>query len=179
MTVVFQYGRVLGVIFWLESAKQWLCKKGKFLGLFSCKRDTPVAATFWVRFGDRLGKPMGLFLEPFLIGQKSCRTKVPRIFRIFVPNFVTKLGKRKHTPPCSSAELFFAEKKWGPQRKDFGGGYGFPGFYRVFVSTTGPESFSLLRPEKFPKRSSFGGGCVRFFLPCEICPEFSPIFWGP
>ena len=22
--------------------------------------------------------------------------------------------KRKHTPPCSSAELFFAEKKWGP-----------------------------------------------------------------
>ena len=24
---------------------------------------------------------------PFLLGQKSCRTKVPRIFRIFVPNF--------------------------------------------------------------------------------------------
>ena len=36
-----------------------------------------------------------------------------------------------HTPPCSSAELVFAEKKWGPQRKDFGGRYGFPGFYRA------------------------------------------------
>ena len=36
------------------------------------------------------------------------------------------LGKSKHTPPCSGAELFFAEKKWGPQRKDFGGRYGFP-----------------------------------------------------
>ena len=47
--------------------------------------------------------------------------------------------------------------------KDFGGGYGFPGFYRVFVSTAGLESFSL-RPEKFPKRFSCGGGCVRFFL---------------
>ena len=77
--------------------------------------------------------------------------------------FGQTLGKRKHTPPCSNAELFFAEKKWGPQRKDFGGRYGFPGFYRVFVSTTGLESFSF-RPEKFPKRFSFGGGRVRFFL---------------
>ena len=59
------------------------------------------------------------------------------------------LGKRNHTPPCSSAELFFAEKR-GPQRKDFGGGYGFPDFYRVFVPTTGLESFSL-RPESSPK----------------------------
>ena len=56
-------------------------------------------------------------------------------------------------------------QKWGPQRKDFGGGYGFLGFYRVFVSTTGLESFSL-RPEKFSKRFSFVGGCVRFFLLC-------------
>ena len=39
----------------------------------------------------------------------------------------------------------------------------FSGFYRVFlVSTTDLESFSL-RPEKFPKRFSFGGGRVRFF----------------
>ena len=48
----------------------------------------------------------------------------------------------KHAPPCSSEEPFFAEKR-GPQRKDFGGRYGFPCFYRVFVSTTGLESFSL------------------------------------
>ena len=37
------------------------------------------------------------------------------------------------------------------------------GFYRVFVSTTGLESFSL-RPEKFSKRFSFSGGCARFYL---------------
>ena len=77
------------------------------------------------------------------------------------------LGKRKHTPPCSSTELCFAEKKGGLQRKDFGGGYGFPGFYRVFVSTTGLESFSF-GPEKFPQWFSFGGGCVPFFLLCRI-----------
>ena len=36
--------------------------------------------------------------------------------------------------------------------------------YGVFVvSTTGLESFSL-RPEKFSKRSSCGGGSVRFIL---------------
>ena len=63
---------------------------------------------------------------------------------------VSQLGKRKHTPPCSSAELFFAEKKWGPQRKGFGGGCGFPGFYRVSVSTTGLESF-LLGQRSSPK----------------------------
>ena len=74
------------------------------------------------------------------------------------------LGKRKHTPPCSlQCRTVLCRKKWGPQRKDFGGGYGFPGFYRVSVSTTGLESFSW-RPEKFSKRFSFGGGCVRFFL---------------
>ena len=78
---------------------------------------------------------------------------------------ILSLGKEKHTPPCSNAELFFAEKKRGPQRKDFGGRYGFPGFHRVFVSTTNLESFSS-RPEKFPKRFSFGGGRVRFFLLC-------------
>ena len=39
---------------------------------------------------------------------------------------------------------------------------------RVFVSTTGLESFSS-RPEKFSKRFSFGGGCVRFFLLCLGC----------
>ena len=86
-------------------------------------------------------------------------------------NAIVLLGKRKHTPPCSSAELFFAEKR-GPQRKDFGGGYGFPAFYRVFVSTTGLEKFSL-HPEKFPKRFSFGGGRVRFLLLCLGMPQMA------
>ena len=59
---------------------------------------------------------------------------------------------------------FLCRKKWGSQRKDFGGGYGFfLVFIGFFVSTTGLESFSL-RPEKFSKRFDFGGGCVRFLL---------------
>ena len=64
-----------------------------------------------------------------------------------------------HRP--APVRTFALPKKWGPQRKDFGGRYGFPGFHRVFVSTTGLESFSL-GPEKFSKRFSFGGGTVLF-----------------
>ena len=67
-----------------------------------------------------------------------------------------------HRP--APVQNFSLPKKWGPQRNDFGGRYGILGFYRVFVSSTGLESFSL-RPEKFPKRFSLGGGRhVRFFL---------------
>ena len=68
-----------------------------------------------------------------------------------------------HRP--APVQNFSLQKKWGPQRKDFGGGYGFSGFHRVSVSTTGLESLSM-RPEKFSKRFSFGGGCVRFLLLC-------------
>ena len=64
-----------------------------------------------------------------------------------------------------------SDKKGGPQRKDFGGRYGVPGFHRDFVSTTDLESFSL-RPEKFPKRFSFGGGRVRFFPDHTILAGF-------
>ena len=66
-------------------------------------------------------------------------------------------------------------KKWGPQRKDFGGRYGLLGFQRAFVSTTGLESFTL-QPEKFPKRFSFGGGRVRFFFSVMT---FSDVFFFP
>ena len=75
------------------------------------------------------------------------------------------LGKRKHTPPCSSEELLFAEKL-GVTEERFGGRYGFPGFDRVLVSTAGLEIFSL-RPEKFSKRFSFVGSSVRFLLLCH------------
>ena len=81
-------------------------------------------------------------------------------------------GKESIHRPAPVQNFSSLQKKWGPQRKDFGGGYGFPGFYRVFVSTTGLESFSF-RPEKFSKRFSFGGGCVRFFLLC-VCPVEMP-----
>ena len=74
--------------------------------------------------------------------------------------------KKKAYTALLQCRTFPCQKKWGLQRKDFGGRYGFPGFHRVFVSTTDLESFSL-RPEKSPKRFSFGGGRVRFFLLCK------------
>ena len=75
--------------------------------------------------------------------------------------------------PCSSEELFFTEKR--ATEEDFGGRYGFPSFYSVFVSTTGLESFSL-RPEKVSRRFSFGCGVsVRFLLLCLVgqTPRFT------
>ena len=63
---------------------------------------------------------------------------------------VTFAGKKKAYTALLQRRTFLCRKKWGPQRKDFGGRYGFPGFHRVFVSTTGLESFSF-RPEEFPK----------------------------
>ena len=85
------------------------------------------------------------------------------------------LGKRKHTPPCSSAELFFAEKKWGPTRGKISVvDMGFPGFHRVFVSTTDLESFSF-EARKFPKRFFFRWGIFRIFGP-NFAPNFAPNF---
>ena len=56
---------------------------------------------------------------------------------------------------------FSCRKKMGAQRKDLGGRYGFSGFHRFFCIHHRSGSFSL-RPEKFPKRFSFGGGCTLF-----------------
>ena len=68
--------------------------------------------------------------------------------------------------PCTSAE-FLCRKKWGPQRKDFGGRYGFPGvFIGLFLATTGLESFPLSAKKSSPKVVSFGGGFLCFFLLC-------------
>ena len=90
------------------------------------------------------------------------------------------LGKRKHTPPYSSAELFFAEKNGGHRGKISVVDMAFLVFIGFLVSTTGLESFSF-RPEKFPKRISFGGGRVRFlllWLPMEGTEHhFGPFFW--
>ena len=77
------------------------------------------------------------------------------------PKFWEKESRHRPAP----VRNFSLPKKWGAQRKDFGGRCGFPCFDRVFVSTTGLESFYLsLRPAKFPKIFSFGGGRVRFVL---------------
>ena len=71
-------------------------------------------------------------------GKDNRKTKISRIWdlrtsssqpkvrlRFCLAGTAWALGKRKHTPPCSSAELLSAEEKWGPQRKDLGGGNGF------------------------------------------------------
>ena len=64
--------------------------------------------------------------------------------RDFKPPAICDLsGKKKAYTALLQCRTFLCRKKWGPQRKDFGGGHGFPGFYRVFVSTTGLESFSF------------------------------------
>ena len=76
-------------------------------------------------------------------------------------------GKKKAYTALLHCRTFLCRKKWGPQRKDFGGGYGFPGFSGGFCIHHWPGKFSF-QPEKFPKRCSFGGGRVRFFLPAKI-----------
>ena len=58
------------------------------------------------------------------------------------------------------------QEKWGPQRKDFGGGYGLPGFYRVFVSTTGLESFFFEARKVLQKIFFRWWLCTLFFLLC-------------
>ena len=71
-------------------------------------------------------------------------------------------GKKKAYTGLLQRRTFLCPKMEATE-EDFGGRYGCPGFYRFFVSTTGLESFSF-RPEKFPKRFSFGGGRALFLL---------------
>ena len=57
---------------------------------------------------------------------ESWARKTPNPYR---PDpYVTWRWEFESTPPRSSEELSFAEKKRGPHRKDLGGRYGFPGF---------------------------------------------------
>ena len=78
-------------------------------------------------------------------------------------SFMIETGKETiHRP--APVQNFSLQKKMGPQRKDFGGGYGFPGFYRVFVSTTGLESSSLRRKV-----------LQKFFFRWWLCTLFSSL----
>ena len=86
-------------------------------------------------------------------------------------------GKKKAYTALLQCRTFLCRKKNGSHSGKISVvDMAFPGSYRVFVSTTGLESFSL-RPEKFSKRFSFSGGCVRFFSSLlwtlEKCPERS------
>ena len=47
--------------------------------------------------------------------------------------------EKKACTALLQCRTFLCPKKWRPQRKDFGARYGFPGFHRVFVSTTNLE----------------------------------------
>ena len=67
------------------------------------------------------------------------------------------LGKRNiHRP--APAQNFSLPKKMGPQRKDFGGRYGFLVFMGFLYL---PPAWKVLL---LGQKSSFGGGRVRFFL---------------
>ena len=95
------------------------------------------------------------------------------------------LGKRKHTPPCSSEELFFSlPKKIGGHRGKISGGRdGSPGFCWVSVSTTGPESFSFFEARKVPQTIFFRWWSCTFFssLFCHmltIDPCVEELLWG-
>ena len=83
------------------------------------------------------------------------------------PAYIASYWEKETIHRPAPVQNFSLQKKWGPQRKDFGGGYGFPcpEFYRAFVSTTGLESFSL-KPEKFSKR---------FFFRWWLCTLFSSL----
>ena len=65
-----------------------------------------------------------------------------------------------HPAPVQNFSL---QKRMGSTEERFRWWIWFSLFYRVFVSTTSLESFSL-GPEKFSENFSFGGVCVRFFL---------------
>ena len=76
------------------------------------------------------------------------------ITKIIVPRnyFVIVSARMVHHP--APVQNFSLPKKWWPQRKDFGGRYGFPGFHRVFVSTTDLESF-FFEARKVPQMIFF------------------------
>ena len=58
-----------------------------------------------------------------------------------LPSTFSELEKKKAYTALLQCRTFLCRKKSGPQRKDFGGRYGFPGFHRDFVFTTDLESF--------------------------------------
>ena len=82
-------------------------------------------------------------------------------------SYAPELGKKKAYTALLQCRTFLCQKKWGPHRGKISVvDMVIPGFHSVLVSTTDLERF-LLRPEKFPKIFSFGGGRVRFFLLCQ------------
>ena len=78
-------------------------------------------------------------------------------------------GKRKHTPPCSSEELFVAEKKWGHRGKIAVVDMVFLVSYRVFCIHHRPGKF-LFEARKVLQMISF-----RWWS----CTLFSSLKWGP
>ena len=79
----------------------------------------------------------------------------------------TDSGKKKAYTALLQCRTFLCRKNGGHRGKISVVDMVFLVFYRVFVSTTDLESFSL-RPEKFPKRFSFGGCRVRFFFSADL-----------
>ena len=70
----------------------------------------------------------------------SCEDSVAGEHNVATGAVSLKAGKKKAYTALLQWGILLCPQKWGPQRKDFGGRYGFPGFHRVFVSTTSRES---------------------------------------
>ena len=59
----------------------------------------------------------------------------PKIARYVLPApwRIPNSGKKKAYTALLQCRTFLCRKKWGPQRKDFGGRYGFPGIFIGFL----------------------------------------------
>ena len=108
----------------------------------------------------------GIFIEKGPFSTDKGASQVPlRSKRFAAGRWTSLLGKRNHTPPCSSAELFFAEKNGVHRGKisvvDMA--------FLVFIGFLYPPPAwkVFFEASKFSKRFSFGGGSVRFVLLCH------------
>ena len=149
-----------GIIFVIFSCQRVISSVSRNVGRYGNNggpMTVPVSASWasWHHGFEEQASAEGGFHFPFFRG-------TPLLGGPFSPFS----GKKKASTALLQLATMFPEKL-GATEEDIGGRYGSPGFNRVFVSTTGLESFSL-RPEKFSKRFSFGGGRVRFLLLCSF-----------
>ena len=123
--------------------------------------------TFARLFGTLGPEAPGDFFQTFLGSRALRETPVARGRVRNAWSIFTCPGKRKTYTALLQRRTFLCRKKWGPQRKDFGGGYGLPGFLQGFCIHHRPGKF-FFEARKVPKRFSFGGGRVCFFSSLHV-----------
>ena len=74
--------------------------------------------------------------------------------------------KKEYTALLQCRTFFLCRKEWGPQRKDFGGRYGFPGFQRALYPP--PVWKVFLEARKVPQKIFFQWwSCTLFSSLCK------------